>query len=505
MLRWIAVSALASLLAGCVSYPSYRSYDDGYYTSGRDAYGDPVYVDGSSYYAPAYADRGDYYYGSVSYSYGYSNYVDYPYYYSLFWPINRWAVDPYWHPGFYYGVTYYPRSYFSVGFGARYGYGHGGYYGSFYRPWGYGGFAYSPYRLSWVDHYYDWSPWYSRHPHRSVSYYAPRYGNARHEADWLSRQTRQGGYAGRGDGRSWRDREGLPNTRAQRYEDRSRTATMDRREALRGADYDGRSRGRADPGVSGFGYRREAEIKRPSELRSPRGVERGERSVDSRGQVERYRPPSEGRGEQRGRYIGDSGDVRRDAASQVDRREARSYVAPSREPRSEAIERGSPRSTAPAARSRAADPGFRIDARPTQADTYRTQPRYAPAPNREAPVYREPAVRQSPPRTDYDTRYRSADSVRAPAPVREAPQYRGGESRSAPAYRAPAPSRDAIRVESAPRQPVYAPREAPATRQPAYREPAPSYSAPAPAPARAEPSRSESRAEGRRRGRDDDR
>src|SRR5690606_31289532 len=57
MLRWIAFSAIAVLLSGCVTATEYRRYDDGYYYSGyRDEYGNPVHVDGSTYYSPAYED-----------------------------------------------------------------------------------------------------------------------------------------------------------------------------------------------------------------------------------------------------------------------------------------------------------------------------------------------------------------------------------------------------------------------------------------------------------------
>ncbi len=492
MLRGFAVSALAVLLAGCASTSDYYAYDDGYYVDDRT----PVYVGGSSYYTPARDRYGDYYYGSTSYGYGWSSsaYLDYPYYYSLFHPWQRWTVDPYWHPGFYYGVTYYPRSYFSIGFGG--GYGHAwrsGYYRSHH-----GYFAYSPYRLSWVDHYYDWSPWYHRSPSYVHGWYAPRYGNARHETDWLSRQARHDGYSGRGDSRRWWDGEGLPNTRAQRWEDRSRGAVSERREALRGADYGGRSVPRQDPQVSGFGYRREAEIKRPGELRTPIGTQRGVRDADVRGEAVRERSAREGR------YIGDSGDVRQ-------------YP-----PRGEAgvqrgARQGSDRVVEATPRARGAREGYRIDGmRSAPVDRERPVSRYEVAPVREAPAFRAAEPRREP-RHDYDPRQRAVGerpSVRGYggyAPERgDARETRYVAPRAAerrydtpraverrhdaprPDYASPRSYAPAVRESGQPRQ-AYAPRESYAPREaPAYR--APAYSPPArPSYGESRPERSESR------------
>jgi hypothetical protein len=194
MLRWIAVLSSLMLLAGCVTTREVV-YRDGYsYT--RDGYAERRYYDADgnyyydddrryeyrdgSYYSPSYAGRGDYYAGS-SYGHGYDTgydswaYWDYPAYYSVFWPMYRSWYDPYWYPSYYYGVTYYPRSYFSLSFGSGWG-----------RPY-YSHWYYSPYRYSWVDNYYDWSPWHGyRHSHRDW-HHSPRYGSSRNEAERLAR------------------------------------------------------------------------------------------------------------------------------------------------------------------------------------------------------------------------------------------------------------------------------------------------------------------------------
>lgn len=225
MLRALALVASLVLLAGCASTPSYRYYGERSYSDGYG--GEVVYSVGSTY------DRRDW---------DAPLWYDYPGYYSLFWSINRWYVDPYWYPHFYYGVTWFPRDYFSVIH--RHWYGPSLRVGWYGRPW-YGYLAYSPYRYSWIDHYYDWYPWYVSYPHYH-RFYTPRYGNPRNEAERLSRYSA----AFRGGG--------LPADQLDRYSAFSRAARSQalvdaRREAWRGADYgsDG-GRGRIDPEVSGF-------------------------------------------------------------------------------------------------------------------------------------------------------------------------------------------------------------------------------------------------------------
>jgi hypothetical protein len=216
MIRWTFLLLTALSLSACAT--DYRGYGGVHHYDAT-----PTYVGSASYYRPAAAARGDYYYGiSYAASYHYPLWIDYPYYYSLFWPLQRGFYDPYWHPGFYYGVTYFPRNYFSI---SLYG-GHR----SYYRHYGHYGFAYSPYRLSWVDHYYDWYPYHRYYPRHASRWYAPRFGNPRHEAERLSRWTQARGdhrYAGG-------HRPGL------------------RADGARDADYRGRTGARMDPGVRGF-------------------------------------------------------------------------------------------------------------------------------------------------------------------------------------------------------------------------------------------------------------
>lgn len=207
MNRWKSalVLPLALLLGGCVTYPTYTYRDD---VPTREA----RYVGDDSYYSPAYEGYGDYYaggyrYGSTGYRYYAPDYITYSAYYSLFWPVNRWYHDPYWYPGFYYGVTYFPRNYFSVSL-------HSGWRGHSVPRWGYGGaFSvaygyshwYSPYRYSWADSYYDWDRYRYQHRDRlsgrgyaSSAYSAPRFGNARNQAERLAWRERELGIPARG-------------------------------------------------------------------------------------------------------------------------------------------------------------------------------------------------------------------------------------------------------------------------------------------------------------------
>ncbi|MCX7562050.1 hypothetical protein OS176_00605 [Xanthomonadaceae bacterium XH05] len=172
MLRWIFLLTTAIMLSGCVTTREVV-YREPYTT---DSYGNaPTYYrDGGSYYSPAYSGQGDYYFGTnVGSGFGIS-YFDYPVYYSIFWPVNRWYYDPFVHPGYYYGVTWFPRSYLSLGLS----------YGS--RWSSHGWMSYSPYRYAWVDNYYDWRPWYDRYPNYRRHYPTPRYGDARVEASRLA-------------------------------------------------------------------------------------------------------------------------------------------------------------------------------------------------------------------------------------------------------------------------------------------------------------------------------
>jgi hypothetical protein len=241
---------LLLLLGGCVTYPTYSYRDDGYGRSVR-------YVGDDSYYASSDGYYGDYYYRDYGSSYGYyaPDYARYSAYYSLFWPVQRWYHDPYWHPGFYYGVTYFPRNYFSISF---YNGFHGslGYSWSNRRYWPYYGYNhwYSPYRYSWADSYYDWDRYryHYRDNRNGRGYYSralntPRYGNARNQAERLAALE-----PARGDGIG----AALGGRNAPRSLPAARPdyAPADRRS--RGADYRSRSDARAPLATQGFGVPR---------------------------------------------------------------------------------------------------------------------------------------------------------------------------------------------------------------------------------------------------------
>ncbi len=185
MNRLIVLLAAIVMLSGCVVHETYR---EPYYADSRSSggyYSAPAggYYESDGYYGDSYSYQsgytgGDYYYGYDS-GYGASSswYVDYPFYYSLFWPLNYWYRDPYWYPGYHYGVTWFPRSYFSVS------------YGSYWPHRHYTYLAYSPYRYSWVDNYYDTRPWHGRSRPRydyDRYYPLPRYGSAHNEAERLA-------------------------------------------------------------------------------------------------------------------------------------------------------------------------------------------------------------------------------------------------------------------------------------------------------------------------------
>ena len=179
----LALTAVSSLLSGCATYDEYSYYDrDGYYEDeyygdrhvGRryyyDEWGNRVYIDDYDV-----SHRYGAYYGSASW--GYPDYVRYNTYYSALWPTYRYYYDPYWSPGFYYGVTYFPRTYFGLNVG--------------WYSWPYYQ-AYSPYRYSHVDHYYDWADYSRDRAADRQRYYGnhlPRYGSARNEAQALARAT----------------------------------------------------------------------------------------------------------------------------------------------------------------------------------------------------------------------------------------------------------------------------------------------------------------------------
>ncbi len=103
----------------------------------------------------------------------------------MFWGLRYSYFDPFWYPGFYYGVTYFPRYYYPFG-------PWGSWYAGWYHPWRYH-HPYSPYWGSYWDHYYA-GHWHRPRPprdpgHRPVGRFGvvddgvPRFGSARNAAE----------------------------------------------------------------------------------------------------------------------------------------------------------------------------------------------------------------------------------------------------------------------------------------------------------------------------------
>lgn len=157
----LAAVATATSLTGCVVYDGYDYYEDDYYDS-RPAY--------------SYGSRYDTSYRYASYA---PDYVYWSDYYSVLWPTYRYYYDPVFSPHFYYGVTWFPVSYFGL------------HYSRYQWPYYH---AYAPYRYSYWDNYYDWrwrSPTVYSRPDGRYNYnygqgYYPRYGSARNEAERIA-------------------------------------------------------------------------------------------------------------------------------------------------------------------------------------------------------------------------------------------------------------------------------------------------------------------------------
>lgn len=166
-MRRLAIALFAVALAACTTV-EHRDY--GYYGS---------------------SSGGDYYYGSAYDTPWYDPYD------SLFWGLRYSYYDPFLHPHFYYGVTYFPR---------YYGWGVGGSSWYAWRYW----HPYSPYYGSYWDHYYDW--WRYQRPHSRRDHLDQRmagrragmppghgsndpvrYGSARNAAERMARQRRMDG------------------------------------------------------------------------------------------------------------------------------------------------------------------------------------------------------------------------------------------------------------------------------------------------------------------------
>lgn len=103
----------------------------------------------------------------------------------MFWGLRYSYFDPFWYPGFYYGVTYFPRYYYPFG-------PWGSWYAGWYHPWRYH-HPYSPFWGSYWDHYYA-GHWHRPKPprdpgHRPVGRFdvvddgVPRFGSARNAAE----------------------------------------------------------------------------------------------------------------------------------------------------------------------------------------------------------------------------------------------------------------------------------------------------------------------------------
>ncbi len=157
MKRFLAI-LFTIALSGCLTYDSYGYRDDGYY--------EDRYYSGGRYHDD-YAG-----YGSGYSNWDYPDYVYWSDYYSILWPVYRGYYDPFYTPGFYYGVTWYPRTYFGLG--------------HHWNSWPYY-HAYAPYRHSYWDGYYDrWDRRGGRHNHSPSSNQPYLYGSARNEAEQLA-------------------------------------------------------------------------------------------------------------------------------------------------------------------------------------------------------------------------------------------------------------------------------------------------------------------------------
>ena len=443
MTRFLLLLALAAL-GGCATtssdyYRDGRYYgDSGYYDDGR--YYDGGYAD-DGYYRDRYYDGGyaggDYYYGDYyggGYAgYGYaSDYLMWPAYYSIFWPISHWYVDPYYYPGYYYGVTYFPRDYWSLSLT----------WGNSYRSgWGYsyGGYmAYSPYRYSWADNYYDWYPWYSQHSHYHDRHNdLPRYGSARNEAERVvALRNQERGQLGSA---AFRNGGAYPTTspdrrgpRAAYYPSGQTANTANVSGNARSGSVD-RNRVARDELVRNAEYRRTTTNAKPAlDVRNDRGVSP---SLE-RGGVRTYTRPTTG---QRAAKPASNQSNMMDAAQDV-RRYRRAVPdhesqIPARTRYSNSVQ--APRTSqesAPTIRSRTVTRSRDVGSSTTRSNVYRSSPQPA---NRSSSARRE-AIYAAPSREVDSSRYSR------PAPVIDVQRQSSMPTRSVDSYRAPP------RVESRP-------------------------------------------------------
>ncbi len=430
MLRWIATFATIMLLTGCV-YTQEVVYREPY--NSTPYYESDRYVEGDSYYSPAYTGSGDYYY-STGYNrayYGSSfgvSYFDYPFYYSVFWPISRWYYDPFVYPSYYYGVTWFPRSYMSLSLSYRGGWS------------GYGWLAYSPYRYSWVDNYYDWRPWYNRYPSYSHYYPTPRYGDARVEASRLADMRRpampRNSYPGRSYGQNQNLRNGAaaPAYRSNRAADYGRAGTTSRQGVMQdGVRRVNAGTPRSTPATGAFGNPTRT-TNRPAQPRSGSSTPSRPAS-SSRGELQRLSTSP----------TSDSPTIRTgtSAISERQRNDLRGYTLPSnnQSPRTRLREDSSPMRQASSDEMRSLS-GNRGATSPYATETKPVPATRLQASGRETPTVSRPQSQPSPSGSAgraYSTTNAMPRNTAAPAPMPSRSSALPGRS-ATPTQTAPAPT-----------------------------------------------------------------
>ncbi len=188
-LRPIFVALASAVLAGCASYA------DGYYAGERGSYRhDGTYEGGRRGY-------GDYWYGRAPRGARPLPLYESAYYYRVLRPMYCWTWDPWYAPGWYYGITFFPHPRWTRTW----------YVGRYSRPsWHF----FSPWRYSWGDNWYQWYVGYDgygadgygrglsrrdlerarwrgsyveddRHTYRNGNS-TPRFGSAYNQAMWLA-------------------------------------------------------------------------------------------------------------------------------------------------------------------------------------------------------------------------------------------------------------------------------------------------------------------------------
>jgi hypothetical protein len=439
--RWVAGAVLLAL-AGCVSEPRYAEapgsgYDPRYqgYWSAEERVDDEP--EAESEYVP--------------------DYLAWPEYYSVLWPVYQYAYDPWYHPGFYYGVTYFPSTWFGLGY-------YDPYACPYYVP-------YSPYLYSPWDNYYVWYGGGHHHGHHHRHH---RHGHDR-DHDGHHGRDHDDDDAAHDGRRRHRDRDHPPG---QGSEPRPRFGS-DVNQAQRMADLNQAERMRRGP---------------ESRLRQNRPGADGFR--DPTAQEEPAPTPKPGASERRSKpgaasdegWTAGQGTAPRPGATTRDRppgaSEPRAYVA--RPPARYRYDDAAPR------RGVEAREGGRVGSAPgpgaSAPEAFAPDPDGSVAPRGEQPRVRMPAFdTNAPPRGERSGR----EQPRLHAPIPEASERRTVERQRAPvvapyARPAPASAPTPYAGAGAPVAPVYAaPRGAPESYN-APRPPpmaAPPARAPAPAPA----------------------